>query len=350
LGDSKSTAEDITGIIKKYLRYSVKTGNKQFFNQLYSGFNFPGFLGEIITSLANTSMYTYEVAPVATLMEIELIEKMCSIVGFRNGEGTFVTGGSNSNLMAMLCARNKKIEGSKEDGIAGQKKLTVFCSDQAHYSFEKGANLLGIGMNNVIKVKTNEKGVLIPAELEKEIKNSIERNEIPFFAAATTGTTLLGAYDPIPEMYKITQKYNLWLHADGSWGGSVVLSSKHKQLVKGLELADSFAWNPHKLMNIPLIASALLFKEKGLMMKNFSSGNTDYIFHEYDNAEYDLGPKSMQCGKRVDSLKLWLSWKYYGDKGYEQRIDKVFEMAEYFEKRIKENTSLELQGLLLQNG
>ncbi|NOZ47943.1 MAG: glutamate decarboxylase [Chlorobi bacterium] len=328
--------------IKNYLTYSVRTGNKQFFNQLYAGFNFPAFLAEIIAVLTNTSMYTYEVAPVATLMELELIEKMCSFTGFLNGEGTFVTGGSNSNYMAMLCARNKKTENAKMDGLYSCKKLTAFVSEQSHYSFDKAANLIGIGVNNVIKVKSDVQGKIIPEELEKEIKQSIKRNENPFFMAATTGTTLLGAYDPIPEMHEIAKKYNLWLHADGSWGGSVILSKKHKHLLSGLNLADSFAWNPHKLMNIPLIASALLFKEKGTMWKNFSSHNTDYIFHDYDNADFDLGPKSMQCGKRVDSFKLWLSWKFYGNRGYEKRINKLFELADYFEKKVAENPKLEL--------
>ena len=154
IGEDKSSEDAILKSIENYLKYSVRTGNVQFFNQLNAGFNFPAFLGDVITSLTNTSMYTYEVAPVATLMELELIEKMCSFVGFNDGEGTFTTGGSNSNLLAMLCARNRKIESAKNTGITGEKKLTIFVSDQSHYSFEKGANLLGIGINNVIKVTT----------------------------------------------------------------------------------------------------------------------------------------------------------------------------------------------------
>jgi len=342
IGKKGADLTKLNEYVKKYLMYSVKTGNKQFYNQLYAGFNMPAFIGDIITSLTNTSMYTYEVAPVATLMEIELVKKMCGIVGFDSGEGTFVTGGSNANLMAMLCARNRKIKHAKDKGIYNEKNLTAFVSDQAHYSFEKAANLLGIGVNSVIKVKSDKNGVIMPSLLEKEIKQSLSRGENPFIAIATTGTTLLGAYDPIGEMSVIAKKYNLWLHADGSWGGSAVLSRNHKLLLQGLELADSFAWNPHKLMNIPLIDSVILFKEKGTMLKNFASGNTSYIFHEYDNSEYDLGPKSMQCGKRVDSLKLWLAWKMIGDEGYEKRINHLFKIAAYFENKIVDNKYFEI--------
>ncbi len=99
--------EELFGEIGKYLKYCVHTGNMQFFNQLYAGFNTPAFLGEVFTALTNTSMYTYEVAPAATLVEQELIRKMCKIVGYNDGEGIFLTGGSNANLVAMLSARNK---------------------------------------------------------------------------------------------------------------------------------------------------------------------------------------------------------------------------------------------------
>ena len=111
--------------VKNYLNYSVKTGNKQFFNQLYSGFTLPGFIGEIITSLTNTSMYTYEVAPFATLIEKELISKMCKIVGFNKGTGVFVTGGSNANLIAMFSARNKVFPEGKQQGIYNSNHKTL---------------------------------------------------------------------------------------------------------------------------------------------------------------------------------------------------------------------------------
>lgn len=328
-------------MLDKYLEYSVRTGNKQFLNQLYSGFNFPAFIGEVFSILANTSMYTYEVAPVATTIETEMISLMNSYAGYADGDGIFVTGGSNANLVAMFSARNRILPESRFSGYDRNQKLVAFVNELAHYSFETAANVLGIGAKNVIKVKSDELGRLIPSELEKEILKAVNRGEKPFFVAATCATTLLGAYDPIDEMAEICKKHNIWLHADGSFGGSIILSDKHRHLMKGIEKTDSFAWNPHKLMNIPLICSALLVKKRGTLQHNITDINTDYIFHDIDAIE-DLGKKSIQCGRKVDAVKLWFAWKYFGLEGYQKRIDNLIDMATYAETIVNQHPKLEL--------
>ncbi|HAM10875.1 MAG: hypothetical protein A2X05_18790 [Bacteroidetes bacterium GWE2_41_25] len=340
--DEESASQTkFTEYIEKYLDYSVRTGNKQFLNQLYSGFNFPAFLGEVFTVVANTSMYTYEVAPVATMIEKEMINLMNSYAGYKSGDGIFVTGGSNANLVAMLSARNRVFPEGRFEGYDHNLKLKAFINEQAHYSFETAANVLGIGSKNVIKVKADKNGRLIPEELEKKLSESVSRGELPFFVAATCATTLSGAYDPIDEMAEICKKYNVWLHADGSFGGSLILSEKHRHLMKGIEKTDSFAWNPHKLMNIPLICSALLVNRKSTLYQNITDINTDYIFHDIDAVE-DLGKKSIQCGRRVDAVKLWFAWKYYGKKGYRDRLDNSVAMAKYAEDIVKTHPNLEL--------
>jgi glutamate/tyrosine decarboxylase-like PLP-dependent enzyme len=328
-------------LLDKYLEFSVKTGNKQFLNQLYSGFNFPAFIGEVFSILANTSMYTYEVAPVATVIESEMISLMNSYTGYKDGDGIFLSGGSNANLVAMFSARNRVLPESRFEGYDRNQKLVAFVNEQAHYSFETAANILGIGAKNIIKVKADKNGMLIPSELEKEIISSLSRNEKPFFVAATCATTLLGAYDPIDEMAEICKKYNIWLHSDGSFGGSLILSDKYRHLMKGIEKTDSFAWNPHKLMNIPLICSVLLVKKRGTLQHNITDINTDYIFHEIDAIE-DLGKKSIQCGRKVDAVKLWFAWKYFGLDGYQNRIDNLIDMARYAEQKVRNHPKLEL--------
>nr|MBS0037081.1 hypothetical protein [Saprospiraceae bacterium] len=328
-------------LIDDYLQYSVRTGNKQFFNQLFSGFNLPAFIGELLTTLTNTSMYTYEVAPVASVIEKEMIALMNSYVPFSNGDGIFLTGGSNGNLLAMFSARNRVFPEGRFEGYDRTQKLVAFVNEQAHYSLDTAANLLGIGSKNVIRVKSDSKGRMDPVELESEIKQSLHRGENPFFVVATCATTLMGAYDPMEEMAVICKKYDLWLHADGSFGGSILLSDTHRQLMKGVEKADSLVWNPHKLMNIPLVCSALLLKEKGVLERNLTDMNTDYLYHDTDSME-DLGKKSIQCGRRVDAVKLWFAWKYFGKEGYRERIDSLMAMAEYAEKMVVENPNLQL--------
>jgi len=339
---SGESFEQILDYIRQYLQYTVNTGNRQFFNQLYAGFNLPAFTGEVVTALTSTSMYTYEVAPVATLIEAEMIDKMCHIAGYENGDGIFVTGGSNSNLMAMFSARNRSLPEIKNTGLYGIPHLSAFVSQEAHYSFETAANLLGIGSASVYKIKTSKEGKMLPGDLARQMQQSAEKGEEPFFVAATAGTTLLGAFDPIPEIVETAHRHHAWVHVDGSFGGSLILSPRMRSLFEGLEHTDSFTWNPHKLMNIPLVCSAILVREKGRLQKNLTNLHDDYIYHDTDTGNCDLGKKSVQCGRRVDALKLWLAWKYYGDDGYASRIDNLLEMAHYFESKVKVDERFEL--------
>lgn len=341
IGKNAVSETEFLELLDNYLEYSVKTGNKQFINQLYAGFNFPAFIGEVFSVLANTSMYTYEVAPMATRIEMEMIRLMNNYTGYTNGDGIFLSGGSNANLIAMFSARNRLLPNSRKDGYDRNEKLTAFVNENAHYSFGTAANVLGIGTQNVVKVKADAEGRIIPIELEIAIQRAIGEGKKPFFVAATCATTMMGAYDPIDEMADICEKHNIWLHADGAFGGSLILSEKHRHLMKGIERTDSFTWDPHKLMNIPLICSAILVKKSGTLQQNITDINTDYIYHDIDEIE-DLGKKSIQCGRKVDAVKLWFAWKYFGIDGYRDRIDNLIDMATYAEEIVNSHPQLHL--------
>ena len=342
LPENGCALEELYESIEQYLSLSVRTGHKQFFNQLWSGFSFIGFLGELITCLSNTSMYTYEVAPVATLMETELIKRIGELCGYENPDGLFLSGGSSGNLQAMLIARNRVLPDLKSDGFCGSIPLTAFVSSECHYSFEKNANILGIGMSNVRKVRTNEEGQMIPDELESAIQKSHENGERPFFTGATAGTTVKGSYDPLNELAQIAQEHNLWFHVDGSFGGGDQFSPKQRILLQGLNKADSFVCNAHKLMGLSIVCSFFLVKEKGHLFQTNSVDGTNYIYHDDGYGDFDLGKKSLQCGRKVDALKFWLAWKYYGSVGYAERVDRLFELATYAEEIVNRHSSLEL--------
>ncbi len=335
------TEQEFIKLIDDYLHYSVKTGNKQFLNQLYGGFNLPSFIGDVLTSLTNTSMYTYEVAPVASLIEKEMINLMNAYIGYHQGDGIFLSGGSNANLIAMFSARNKFSPRSRFEGYDKNEKLVAFVNEHSHYSFDTAANLLGIGSKNLIKVKTDASGSIIPAELEKSIQAAIEAGQKPFFIGATCSTTMQGAYDPLHAIADIAEKYGVWFHADGAFGGSIILSDHYKYMMDGVERTDSFAWDPHKLMNIPLICSVVLTRKKGVLENNLTDINTDYIYHNNEGMT-DLGEKSIQCGRHVDAVKLWFAWKYYGKEGYDQRIENMINIARYTEEIVNNHPQLEM--------
>lgn len=327
---------------EQYLRYAVRTAHPAYVNQLFGGFNLAAFVGEIVTAATNTSMYTYEVAPVATLMEMAVVDKMRTYTGWSTGTGSMMTGGSNTNLVAMLLARNSIFKGAKEEGISGLPKLAVFVSERAHFSMLKAANTTGIGAAGVVKVPVDENGRMRGTGLEAALKETIARGRMPFMVCSTAGTTETGSFDAIDEVSDFAERHELWHHVDGSWGGSMILSARHRSLFKGLDRADSFSWNPHKLMNIPLICSVLLVKDPNVMRSEIQSHDADYIYHENDTSDYDMGPASLQCGRRVDVLKLWMAWKYYGDDGYAARIDRLTELAAYATRRVENDDRFEL--------
>lgn len=338
---TEGTDEDtLFAAISDFLATGSNTRHPLFFNQLWARYEPAALLGELITAVVNTSMYTYEMAPIGTQLELELIERMGRMVGFEHPEGQFVTGGSNANAIALLAARNHAFPAAKTHGLKNLPQLRFYVSEESHYSFDRAANLLGLGECNKVVVPANRAGQLEPSALEALIAEDIAAGYHPFFVTATAGTTVLGAFDPIPAIADIAQQYGLWLHVDASWGGGAFLTPKIRAQVFGAERANSLTWNPHKTMGQTLVCSAILMREPGSLFRAIAGGNTEYIFH--DESSCDLGRSSLQCGRRVDALKLWLTWKYLGDEGLRQRTEHLLALAAHAEAYVKAHPKLEL--------
>ena len=327
--------------IEQFLKHSVNTNHPGFMNPLWGGFNLAAFAGDVIATLANNSMYTYELSPFATLIEQALIQRMCEIVGFADGNGTLTTGGSNGNMIGMMCARYNVDPLGQQRGFDGER-LVCFVSEESHYSVLMSANVLGIGFDNVIKVPCDNDGRMRPEKLEEEIERSKINSQIPFCVIATSGTTVRGAFDPIQEIAEICSNHKIWLHVDAAWGGSCLFSAKHRYLIDGIELADSVCWDAHKMMGIPLICSAFLIKRPEILRKICSHGNVAHYLFLGDAEQIDLGRMSLQCGRRNDALKLFLAWREKGDAGWARQIERYIELADRLESKVEEHTNLEM--------
>lgn len=341
LNDTGTELAELEPYLRDYLRFNPDVSKVDFFKLLYSGMNEPAVLGDWITSISNANMHTYQVSPVATLMEIELIKQWNQLVGYEDGDGIMVPGGSQANLLGMMLARQHVCPEFKEVGFAG-RTLVAYVSDQAHYSAQKAANILGIGSNNLIAVESNDDGRISPQALEIEIEKSLSKGHTPFFIGLTAGTTVIGAYDPVAACSEIAKKHNLWLHIDGAWGAPILFSKKYRHLVADSHLADSFVWDAHKVMNVPLTAAVILTKNKDVLEATCSGGGGEYLFHADENADYNLGNKSLQCGRRADSLKVWASWKVMGNRGFEEKIDYLQSMKQHCVDSINGNDAFEM--------
>ncbi len=333
--------EEMLSDIDTYLAESVNTSHPHFMNPLWGGTNIASFTGEIIAALTNTSMYTYEIAPMATLIENEMIATMAKLAGYEAGEGIFTTGGSNANLIGMLCARDRKLPDAANNGLQG-KELVAFISEDAHYSTITAANILGIGKNNLISISCDDEGKMIPKRLEESILTEKRAGKIPFCVVATAGTTVVGAIDPLEEIGEICRREYLWLHVDAAWGGAALLSPKTRGLLRGIEKADSICWDPHKMMGIHLVCSVFLVRNSGTLNKICSHTDTAHYLFSDTSKNDDLGRKSLQCGRRVDALKLWLAWRAKGNDGWRLQVEQYFSIAKYLADKVIENPLLEL--------
>ncbi|XP_076324642.1 glutamate decarboxylase-like [Tachypleus tridentatus] len=319
------------------LKFQVKTGHPYYFNQLSCGLDIVSLAGEWLTAAANTNMFTYEIAPVFILMEQVTLKKMREIIGFSDGDSILAPGGAISNLYAVMAARHKMFPNYKTQGLKCLPQLVIFTSDHSHYSIKGTGMITGLGTDNVIPVPCDNRGKMIPVELEKMVVEAVARGQRPFFVNCTSGTTVLGAFDPIHPLADICEKYDMWLHVDAAWGGGCLLSRKYKGLLDGIERANSVTWNPHKLMGSLLQCSTVHFKENGLLI-SCNMLSADYLFQQdkhYD-VTYDTGDKVIQCGRHNDIFKLWLMWRSKGMTGYEKHIDHLFDMAHYMIRKLNE--------------
>lgn len=331
----------IVAELKTILDHSVSTIHPLFLNQLFGGFDEAAWAGEVASTLLNPTMATFEIAPALTVIEKRVVNELLEMMGFERGEGIMVTGGSNSNLLAMLCARTEYSPSIRQTGF-GHNRFRVYVSAEAHYSFDKAANITGIGTQNLILVPSNDKGEMIPDELERIIKTDLKEGYVPIMVGATFGTTVMGAFDPLIKIAKICEAYKIWLHVDAAWGGGALFSNSHKHLLKGIQLADSVTFDAHKTMGTPLITSFFLTKHPGILKNTNRGGGAEYLFHEYDNSEWDTGTYSLQCGRRADILKFWLLWRAHGTEGLIKRTEHLFDLAKFAKDEIAANPRFKL--------
>lgn len=345
LSNDPVSHDKLMQLIKDTIQYSVKTGHPYFVNQLFSSVDPYGLVGQWLGDALNPSVYTYEVSPVFTLMEETVLHEMRRIVGFPDGrgDGIFCPGGSIANGYAISCARYNFIPDVKNKGLHGLPRLVLFTSEDAHYSIKKMASLLGLGSDNVYLIRANSKGKMDPHHLEQEIQRALEEGAAPFMVSATAGTTVLGAFDPLPQIADLCEKYKLWLHVDAAWGGGALISKKHRHILEGIERADSVTWNPHKLLTVPQQCSTFLLRHEGILSACHSA-SAQYLFQKdkFYDTQYDTGDKHIQCGRRADVLKFWFMWKAKGTAGLEEHIDTVFDNADYFTEQIKKRDGFEM--------
>lgn len=323
--------------IDNVLHYSVNTWNPGFLDKLYASNNPIGVISDIVLSVLNTNSHVYTVSPVLSVVENQIGHKYASMfygAGSKSCGGLTFSGGSWSNITAMHMARAIKFPDTKTKGNDG-RRFAIYTSKHSHYSVEKAAILLGLGSDNVFKVRVNGDGTVNAQALDDTIVQSQKDGFTPLFINATAGTTVFGLYDDLQALGTIAKKHRVWLHVDGSWGGNVIFSAKHAGRMAGCEHVDSITTNPHKMLGVPTTCSFLLVPDVAVF-QTANSLKAPYLFHgrESDDENYDLADGTLGCGRRADSFKFYLAWLYYGLQGLRERVDHAYAIVQYFVQKI----------------
>jgi glutamate/tyrosine decarboxylase-like PLP-dependent enzyme len=239
----------------------------------------------------------------------------------------------------MMMGRDRANHDFREHGSDGRQH-TFYVSTQSHYSVDKAAAMLGVGRANVRKIKCDDNGSMNVDDLANAIEVDITNDCVPCAVIATCGTTVLGAFDPLKQIASVCRKHNIWLHADGAFGGPALLHRQHRNLLDGIEYADSLSWDAHKVMGVPLTCSMLLCQHQGKLSKSLQQ-DAEYLF-QVDHEDLNPGLRSIQCGRRNDAFKLWSAWQALGDNGWHDRLEQQFKLAKFAADYIEQSADFEL--------
>ena len=319
------SAAELEKSLKDLVFATPRTATTGFFNQLFGGRQERAVLGYLLSVILNNSMYTYKAAGPQIGVEKTILREICDMIGWsENADGALAPGGSMTNFMGMVMARDAFNDKIRFEGVS--QKMTVYTSAEGHYSTQKNAAFAGIGRDNVRKIAADASGRMDMALLRKAIQEDTAKGYHPVLINCTAGTTVLGVFDDLTAASAIAKEHNMWLHVDGAYGGAVLFSDTYKHLIKGVENVDSFTLNAHKTLGTPLSCSIIVVKDKKYLHNSFSN-DASYLY-QTDEDDFNPGKTSIQCGRRNDALKLWVLWKSVGTNGLAQIVDKQFELAD----------------------
>ncbi|MBO8164003.1 MAG: aspartate aminotransferase family protein [Brevibacillus sp.] len=306
---------------------------------------------EVLISATNQSLDSWDQSMAATMLEQRMIAWLCGLVGYgEEADGVFTSGGSQSNFMGLLLARDHYAMAQwgwnvQKCGLpADAARMRVLCSEHAHFTVKQALALLGLGERAVVPVETDDRHRLRSDALEQAMTDLQQSGLLPFVLVATAGTTDFGSIDPLPEMAEIARRHQLWLHVDAAYGGALALSDRHASLLKGWEQADSIAVDFHKMFYQPISCGSFLLKDKRHF--RYIRLMADYLNPQQDEEDGvpNLVTKSLQTTRRFDALKLYVSLQHLGRRSFGDMIDRTIMTAMETARFIRQDAALELMG------
>jgi aromatic-L-amino-acid/L-tryptophan decarboxylase len=335
-----SRGTDFDGLLKIFretiIPFSRQNAHPRMFGYVQSpGTPVAAFAGLLALTL-NANLTVWRSAPAPVEIERLTIDWIRQILGFNAGAGgLFVSGGSMANLAAIAAARQ-----AKEDSSS---RLRIYASSETHFSIAKAAALLGIPRENVCHVAVDERFRIRLDDLVAKITADLENSYVPFCVVANAGTVNTGAVDPLAEIREIANRFQLWMHVDGSYGAFAVLAKSARALFAGIEQADSIALDPHKWLYLPVDVGCVIYRapESARAAFEYEAEYTRIIGEKADEAFafWDYGP---ELSRPFRALKVWMLLKGVGLDSLGEAIESNLACARYFESMVRASDDFEM--------
>mgnify|MGYP003700542953 CR=1 FL=1 len=312
-----------------------------FFGYFPANSSGPAILGDLVSSGLGVQGMLWSTSPACTEIETTMLDWLARMIGLpesmmSHGAGGGVLQGTASEaaLVSLLAARAQRDHPDQP---------TVYCSSQAHSSIMKAAMISGLGKDAVRLIDVDESLRMDVPSLDRQLRSDVESGHSPLFVCATVGTTSSGAIDPVEQIAAVSQQHNCWLHVDAAWAGSACVCPEHRDLLNGVEAADSFNFNPHKWMLTTFDCSALWVRNRKPLLDALSI-MPEYLRNQASEtgAVIDYRDWQIPLGRRFRALKLWFVIRHYGVEGIRAHIRRGVELAQLFESLVRDDDRFEL--------
>ncbi|HEV2862913.1 MAG TPA: pyridoxal-dependent decarboxylase [Pyrinomonadaceae bacterium] len=305
---------------------------------------------DALASAINQNGAIWRNSPSASVVEARVLRWLCQLFGYPDAAGgTLTSGGSEANLIALKCARDRAAEGARDRGLissAPAGRLVVYASDQCHYSFTKGVDIVGIGRDNLRKIESDERFHVRVDLLREAVRRDIEEGNTPVCVAGAAGATSSGVVDPLDELADVAEEFRIWFHVDAAYGGALAFSEKHKGRLRGLERADTVTVDPHKWMFVPFACGAVLARGGARVLREAFDIMPEYMSEDRGGADipFDFTRYGQLGTRRFNALKVWMAFKTLGVRGYAEIVDRQIELTRHLAARLSESPDFETVG------
>ena len=314
-----------------------------FFAYFPANNSYPSILGEMLTAALGSQCMIWETSPAAAELEEVTMNWLKEMTGLpSHWEGVIQDSASSSTLAAILSARERASGFNiNEQGFTSKEKFRIYCSTETHSSVDKAVKIAGLGKANLKKIGVDKNFSLNPEALEQAIIQDLSNGFNPMCVVATLGTTSSTAIDPIEKIATICNKYNIWLHIDGAFAGTALLLPEFRWMIKGIEKADSFVFNPHKWMFTNFDCSAFFVKDKEPLLRTFEI-LPEYLRTTTHGKVNDYRDWGVQLGRRFRALKLWFVIRNFGVEGLQEKIRLHIGLGQHFAQLVENHSEFEI--------